>query len=73
MDIVPIIPGRGLGYHHPMGEIHIDSATDEWNTCSGQDNEDPLCTTGAVDNIFTGDVDDHGGPYNGIEIHHECD
>ena len=68
LDIVPIIPGRFLGYTHPAGEVHIDDATDVWNSCAGQDNEDTLCSTGAVDNIFTGDSDDHKGPYNSIII-----
>ncbi len=33
-DLVPILPGRFLGYHHPSGEIHIqDSGT--WVSCPG--------------------------------------
>ncbi len=34
-DIVPILPGRFLGYHHPSGEIHIvDSGS--WLSCPGE-------------------------------------
>ncbi len=33
-DLVPILPGRFLGYRHPSGEIHIqDSST--WVSCRG--------------------------------------
>ncbi|KAF9026312.1 lipase [Hymenopellis radicata] len=64
-DPVPILPGRGLGYHQPSGEVHIDDS-DAWNSCPGQDNTDEACTTGAVPNIFAGDLGDHSGPFDGI-------
>ncbi|VDC00949.1 unnamed protein product [Peniophora sp. CBMAI 1063] len=64
-DYVPILPGRGLGYHHPSGEIHIQDNGD-WESCPGQDNTSDLCTTGDVSNIFDGDIDDHDGPYSGV-------
>lgn len=33
-DLVPILPGRFLGYHHPSGELHIlDSGS--WVSCPG--------------------------------------
>ena len=34
-DLVPIIPGRFLGFAHPQGEIHIQDSGD-WVTCSGK-------------------------------------
>ncbi|KZV71566.1 alpha/beta-hydrolase [Peniophora sp. CONT] len=64
-DIVPILPGMFLGYHHPSGEVHIvDSGA--WDSCPGQDNESDQCSTGDVPTIFNGDEDDHDGPYNGV-------
>ncbi|KAI0739453.1 lipase [Daedaleopsis nitida] len=66
-DIVPILPGRFLGYHHPSGEIHIQDSG-AWFACPGQDNTDDRCIVGDVPNIFEGDPDDHDGPYDGIEI-----
>ena len=33
-DVVPIVPGRFLGFVHPSGEIHIQD-DDSWDTCSG--------------------------------------
>ncbi|KAJ7886069.1 alpha/beta-hydrolase [Mycena leptocephala] len=59
-DLVPILPGSFLGFHHPTGEIHIqDSGV--WDTCSGEDNTSDLCTTGDVSNIFEGETGDHVG------------
>ncbi|KAI0630903.1 lipase [Trametes polyzona] len=66
-DIVPILPGRFLGFHHPSGELHIqDSGV--WVTCPGQDNPSSQCIVGDVPNIFEGDESDHDGPYNGVEM-----
>ncbi|RPD59102.1 lipase [Lentinus tigrinus ALCF2SS1-7] len=66
-DLVPILPGRFLGYHHPSGEVHIvDSGS--WLSCPGQDNTSDECTVGDVGNIFEGNTDDHSGPYDGIEM-----
>ncbi|KAG8793992.1 hypothetical protein FRC12_000956 [Ceratobasidium sp. 428] len=66
-DVVPILPGRGLGYAHPNGEKHIVAAG-QWDACDGHDNTSPNCSTGAVSNIFVGSVDDHLGPYEGIML-----
>ncbi|KIY63329.1 lipase [Cylindrobasidium torrendii FP15055 ss-10] len=66
-DLVPILPGRGLGYHHPSGEVHITDAN-VWNSCPGQDSTADGCTIEDVPNIFAGDLDDHRGPYNGVTI-----
>ncbi|CUA74267.1 Lipase [Rhizoctonia solani] len=66
-DDIPIVPGRGLGYHHFSGEKHIKS-TGVWNACAGQDNTSTDCSTGAVENIFVGNVVDHLGPYEGVWI-----
>ncbi|ELU43446.1 lipase [Rhizoctonia solani AG-1 IA] len=67
MHIVPIVPGRGLGFAHSSGEKHI-LAPGSWVACAGQDNTDGQCTTGDVSNILVGDVNDHGGPYEGIHV-----
>ncbi|KDQ19506.1 hypothetical protein BOTBODRAFT_28083 [Botryobasidium botryosum FD-172 SS1] len=64
-DVVPIVPGRGLGFHHPSNEKHILSG-DDWVACSGQDNTDPSCIVGAVPNLLAGNVIDHLGPYHGV-------
>jgi len=67
-DLVPIIPGRFLGFKHPQGEIHILSK-DEVVACAGQDNDDDdQCQIETVSNIFEGNVIDHLGPYEGIFI-----
>ncbi|KAI0731001.1 lipase [Earliella scabrosa] len=66
-DLVPILPGRFLGYHHPSGEIHIQDSG-AWLACPGQDNTNAQCTVGDVKNIFEGDTGDHDGPYNGVEM-----
>jgi hypothetical protein len=66
-DTVPIVPGMVLGYHHPSGEIHIKESGD-WVECPGQDNSDKLCIVGAVPTIFSGDTNDHDGPYNDMSF-----
>jgi len=66
-DVVPILPGKFLGFHHPTGEIHIQDSG-AWDACPGMDNPSDLCTTGDVSNIFEGDTSDHDGPYDGVEM-----
>ncbi|CUA77084.1 Lipase [Rhizoctonia solani] len=66
-DVVPILPGRFLGYVHSSGEKHILSPGN-WVACAGQDNNDQQCSTGDVLNIFSGNVNDNPGPYEGIII-----
>ncbi|KXN85765.1 Lipase [Leucoagaricus sp. SymC.cos] len=66
-DVVPILPGRFLGYHHASGEIHI-SEDNSWLSCPGQDNTSTQCIVGDVPNIFDGNTGDHAGPYNGITM-----
>ncbi|KAI0311772.1 lipase class 3 family protein [Amylostereum chailletii] len=66
-DLIPIVPGRFLGFAHPHGEIHIIDDGDAV-ACSGSDNEDDQCITGQVGNIFEGNIIDHLGPYEGIYI-----
>ncbi|PIL27924.1 hypothetical protein GSI_09959 [Ganoderma sinense ZZ0214-1] len=66
-DIVPILPGRFLGFHHPSGEVHIDEAG-VWLACPGQDNASAKCTVGDVRNIFVGNGTDHNGPYGGVKM-----
>ncbi|CAE6480829.1 unnamed protein product [Rhizoctonia solani] len=66
-DIVPITPGRNLGFLHSSGEKHIVAAG-SWVACAGQDNTDALCIAGAVGDILAGEMSDHRGPYEGIMI-----
>lgn len=66
-DIVPILPGRFLGFHHPSGEIHIQDSG-SWVSCPGQDNTSDQCEVGAVPNIFESDEGDHSGPYDGVTM-----
>ncbi|KAG9111083.1 hypothetical protein FRC07_008092 [Ceratobasidium sp. 392] len=66
-DIVPIVPGRFLGFTHATGEKHILSPGN-WVACSGQDNTDASCTIGTTPNILVGSTSDHGGPYEGVSI-----
>ncbi|KAG8999499.1 hypothetical protein FRB94_006142 [Tulasnella sp. JGI-2019a] len=61
-DPIPIVPGRALGFEQPDGEIHINSDS-VWNYCSGEDNTDVDCSTGATPNIFDSSINDHLGPY----------
>ncbi|KAJ7777400.1 Alpha/Beta hydrolase protein [Mycena metata] len=70
-DIVPILPGMFLGFHHPTGEIHIQDSL-AWDTCPGEDNESDLCSTGDVPNIFEGDESDHDGPYDSVLMASSC-
>ncbi|KAG8713935.1 hypothetical protein FRC09_018166 [Ceratobasidium sp. 395] len=70
-DIVPIVPGRFSGFAHTSGEKHILSPGN-WVACTGQDNTDSQCTTGTVSNVLVGDLNDHGGPYEGVPIG-DCD
>ncbi|EIN12936.1 alpha/beta-hydrolase [Punctularia strigosozonata HHB-11173 SS5] len=62
-DPVPIVPGRGLGYSHPSGEIHILSSGTAVS-CPGEDDAtDSQCTIESVPNILVGNIVDHLGPY----------
>jgi predicted lipase len=62
-DVVPIVPGKFLGYVHPSGEVHIQDSG-SWVACSGQDNPSNLCIVGDVPSVFQGDISDHDGPYD---------
>ena len=62
-DVVPIVPGRFLGYVHPSGEVHIQDSG-SWVACSGQDNPSNLCIVGDVPTVFQGNLSNHDGPYD---------
>lgn len=34
-DLVPILPGRFLGFHHTSGEVHIQDSG-SWTVCPGE-------------------------------------
>ena len=64
-DLVPVLPNSSA-YVQPSGEVHIQD-DGNWDSCSGQDNTDPLCSAGDVteDNY---NPDNFYGPYDGIYI-----
>ncbi|CAE6496686.1 unnamed protein product [Rhizoctonia solani] len=66
-DVIPIVPGRFLGYHHFSGEKHI-KYTGIWNACGGQDNTSEDCSIGSVPTVLQGNLIDHLGPYEGVWI-----
>jgi len=66
-DPVPIVPGRFLGYHHPSNEVHI-SENGNWDVCPGQDNTSTQCSVGDVPSVLAGNVANHDGPYDGVQM-----
>ncbi|CAE6478997.1 hypothetical protein ACGC1H_003938 [Rhizoctonia solani] len=66
-DVIPIVPGRFLGYRHFSGEKHIKT-TGVWSGCGGQDNTSEDCSIGSVPTILQGNLIDHLGPYEGVWI-----
>ena len=67
-DIVPIVPGRFLGFEHPKGEVHLLSAGNAV-ACSGDDDDDDSqCTDKTVSSVLDGNVLNHLGPYEGIHL-----
>ncbi|EKM81044.1 hypothetical protein AGABI1DRAFT_105879 [Agaricus bisporus var. burnettii JB137-S8] len=67
-DIIPIVPGRFLGYGHPAGEVHITSPGNAV-ACSGDDNAtDNQCTIKTVPNIFEGNILDHEQIYEILHV-----
>ncbi|KAI0682372.1 alpha/beta-hydrolase [Cytidiella melzeri] len=68
LDYIPILPGRAVGFHHPSGEVHVESLSGEWMACAGQDNPSHKCVVGQVPDIFAGTEHDHHGPYDGVPI-----
>ncbi|KAF8469384.1 alpha/beta-hydrolase [Russula ochroleuca] len=65
-DPVPVVPGRLLGFRHPATEIHIQP--DGKAVICPDDGVDPQCSDKLVPDVLEGNIDDHGGPYNGILI-----
>ncbi|KAF9224200.1 alpha/beta-hydrolase [Gyrodon lividus] len=66
-DPIPICPGMFMGFVHPSGEVHIQDSG-EWAACPGQDNPSTQCIVGDVPEIWDGDLSNHDGPYNGVEM-----
>lgn len=66
-DPAPVVPPRFLGFHHPSGEVHIQDSG-AWDRCPGQDNPSPMCSTGDVPIFLEGNLLDHSGPYDGVEM-----
>ncbi|KIY71939.1 alpha/beta-hydrolase [Cylindrobasidium torrendii FP15055 ss-10] len=67
-DVVPILPGRGLGFAHPEGEVHIIDDGDAVACPGNDDADDSDCTISSTPNVFEGSITDHLGPYEGISI-----
>ncbi|PIL25568.1 hypothetical protein GSI_12376 [Ganoderma sinense ZZ0214-1] len=67
-DPIPIVPGRGLGFRHPHGEIHIMSATAAYSCPGDDDATDSQCTISQVPNVLVSNILDHLGPYGGIYV-----
>ncbi|KAG2037861.1 Alpha/Beta hydrolase protein [Suillus americanus] len=65
-DIVPIVPGRELGFSHVHGEVHIISEGDAVQCPGDDDATDLRCTMRSVPSLFLGNIVDHLGPYQGI-------
>ncbi|KAG2068439.1 alpha/beta-hydrolase [Suillus decipiens] len=66
-DPIPTLPTMSMGYVHPAGEVHIEDSG-EWAACPGQDDPSTQCIVGDVPEPWDGDLDDHDGPYNGVEM-----
>ncbi|KAF9256524.1 lipase class 3 family protein [Marasmius fiardii PR-910] len=69
-DVVPIVPGRGMGYSHPNGELHIKE-DNTWVSCPGHDNPDKQCSVGDAPNVsvaIDSEPADHVGPFDGVQI-----
>ncbi|KIK09190.1 hypothetical protein K443DRAFT_127634 [Laccaria amethystina LaAM-08-1] len=67
-DPIPIVPPPFLNYQHPSGEIHIDAHNNSVS-CPGADNTaDSECSNQVVRSVARGDILDHLGPYDGINI-----
>lgn len=65
---IPIVPGRGLGFLHPKGEVHFLRSGYAVG-CDGSDNAtDELCQIKSVPTILQGNIINHLGPYEGIWI-----
>ena len=67
-DLIPIVPGRFLGFKHPHGEIHIVSPGNAVSCSGDDDSSDTKCTIKTVPNILDGNVLNHLGPYEGINL-----
>ncbi|KAE9411361.1 alpha/beta-hydrolase [Gymnopus androsaceus JB14] len=67
-DIVPIVPGRFLGYQHPAGEIHLISPGNAVSCLGDDDGTDSQCIDETVPNVLEGDILNHLGPYEGISL-----
>lgn len=70
-DVVPIVPGRFLGFGQVHGEVHLVSPGNAV-ACSGDDDAtDASCTISTVPSIPLVPVTnilDHLGPYEGISL-----
>ncbi|KIK09191.1 hypothetical protein K443DRAFT_127635 [Laccaria amethystina LaAM-08-1] len=67
LDIVPIIPGRFLGYSHPQGQIHLISPGNTF-ACSGDDDatdSNLKCQIQSVPSVLAKSILNH------ISLHHD--
>ena len=68
IDPIPIVPGRGLGFQHPHGEMHILSPGNAVSCPGDDDATDAQCTISSVPNLVQSNLVDHLGPYQGIFV-----
>jgi hypothetical protein len=67
-DLIPIVPGRFLGFLHTQGETHILSPGNAVSCPGHDDANDDQCQIKTVPNVFEGNILNHLGPYEGIYI-----
>ena len=70
-DVVPIVPGRSLGFQHVHGEVHLVSPGNAVSCAGDDDATDSQCTISTVPSIPlipVTNILDHLGPYEGIHI-----
>ena len=70
-DIIPIVPGRFLGFQHVHGEVHIVSPGNAVACVGDDDATDSQCTISTVPSvplIPATNILDHLGPYEGISL-----
>jgi hypothetical protein len=60
-DVIPIVPGRFLGYMHPRGEVHMLSSGYAVACPGNDDAKDELCQIKSVPTVLQGNIVNHLG------------
>ncbi|THH14002.1 hypothetical protein EW146_g6281 [Bondarzewia mesenterica] len=58
-DLIPIVPGRFLGFSHPHGEVHILQPGTAVSCPGDDDATDAQCQIMTVPTVFDGNIIDH--------------